>query len=40
MITYEQKIINEQENTFKDRLSEEQLMEIGETGEFKVKSNI
>lgn len=40
MITYEQKMINEQENTFKDKLSEEQLMEIEEKGEFKVKSNI
>ena len=39
-ITYEQKIIVEQENTFKDKLSEEQLQEIAEKGEFKVKSNI
>lgn len=27
-IRYEQKMISEQENTFKDRLSEEQLSEI------------
>jgi hypothetical protein len=39
-ITYEQKIVSEQENTFKDRLSEQQLQEIEEKGEFKVKSNI
>ena len=39
-ITYEQKIIVEQENTFKDKLSEEQLQEIAEKGEFKVRSNI
>lgn len=39
-ITYEQKMVSEQENTFKDRLSEQQLQEIAEKGEFKVKSNI
>jgi hypothetical protein len=33
-------MIVEQENTFKDKLSEEQIEEIGENGEFKVKSNI
>lgn len=33
-------MITEQENTFKNRLSEEQLKEIEETGEFKVKSNV
>ena len=33
-------MISEQENTFKDRLSEQQLKEIEETGEFKVKSNV
>jgi hypothetical protein len=39
-ITYEQKMISEEENTFKNKLSEEQLQEISEKGEFKVKSNI
>lgn len=39
-ITYEQVMISEQENTFKNKLSEEQLEEIAEKGEFKVKSNI
>ena len=40
MITYEQKMIVEQENTFKNRLAEDQIEEIAEKGEFKVKSNI
>lgn len=39
-IKYEQKMIREDENTFKNRLSEEQLQQIEATGEFKVKSNI
>ena len=40
LITYEQKRIVEQEDTFKPRLSAEQLAEIAETGKFKVNSNI
>jgi hypothetical protein len=40
MITYEQKMIVEQENTFKNRLAEDQIEDIAEKGEFKVKSNI
>lgn len=40
MITYEQKMIREEENTFKNKLMDEQLDEIEEKGEFKVKSNI
>ncbi len=39
-ITYEQKNIVEEENTFRDGLTDEQVSDIARTGEFKVKSNI
>lgn len=37
-ISYEQKVYGEEENTFADRLTQEQIEQIKEKGEFEVKS--
>lgn len=39
-MSYEQKPIVEEEDTFKDRLSEEQVAQIAEKGQFEVKSSM